>query len=254
MTFLRKIIEKLFKRSSASSEGKSAYCSFCRKSYSEAGPLVEGPDRVFICYGCLQIGLKMLQQESERRGKIWPPELDADSNVDKPLVETTRQQIKSMVDEIHQLSTANISPKTFYTEFLARVVACLAAIGGVVWLKSEDGALAPLTIQDVDKVGLDRTQLTNRGPALAKVLAGGENRMIPPDSPGIDESIGKKDTELNSTDYLLILALLRAGSRQIGLLEIFQRAGGRAALDRGYLRFVSQMCKTAEKFNAARGL
>ena len=28
---------------------KNAFCSFCRKSYRDVGPLVEGPGDVYIC-------------------------------------------------------------------------------------------------------------------------------------------------------------------------------------------------------------
>ena len=32
---------------------KTAYCSYCRKSHRDTGPLAEGPDHVFICYRCI---------------------------------------------------------------------------------------------------------------------------------------------------------------------------------------------------------
>ena len=32
---------------------KNAYCSFCRKSYRDVGPLVEGPGDVYICGECI---------------------------------------------------------------------------------------------------------------------------------------------------------------------------------------------------------
>ena len=34
---------------------KNANCSFCRKSYREVGPLVEGPDEVYICGECIEL-------------------------------------------------------------------------------------------------------------------------------------------------------------------------------------------------------
>ncbi|HEV3338731.1 MAG TPA: ClpX C4-type zinc finger protein, partial [Pirellulales bacterium] len=33
---------------------RNAFCSFCRKSYKDVGPLVEGPGEVFICRECVQ--------------------------------------------------------------------------------------------------------------------------------------------------------------------------------------------------------
>ncbi|MFM2011400.1 MAG: ATP-dependent Clp protease ATP-binding subunit ClpX, partial [Planctomycetota bacterium] len=30
-------------------------CSFCRKSYRDVGPLVEGPGEVYICGECIEL-------------------------------------------------------------------------------------------------------------------------------------------------------------------------------------------------------
>jgi ATP-dependent Clp protease ATP-binding subunit ClpX len=47
---------------------KNASCSFCRKSYREVGPLVEGPDEVYICGECIELCQSILEQEHRRRG------------------------------------------------------------------------------------------------------------------------------------------------------------------------------------------
>jgi hypothetical protein len=47
---------------------RNAYCSFCRKSYTEVGPLVEGPDDVFICGKCIELCQSIIDQEKHRRG------------------------------------------------------------------------------------------------------------------------------------------------------------------------------------------
>ena len=50
------------------SDGKrNAYCSFCRKNYREVGPLVEGPDSVYICGECVDLCNRILDQERKRR-------------------------------------------------------------------------------------------------------------------------------------------------------------------------------------------
>lgn len=46
---------------------KNAYCSFCRKSYREVGPLVEGPSDVYICGECIDLCQSILSQEIKRR-------------------------------------------------------------------------------------------------------------------------------------------------------------------------------------------
>jgi len=46
---------------------KNAFCSFCKKSYRDVGPLVEGPENVFICGECIELCQTILTQEKKRR-------------------------------------------------------------------------------------------------------------------------------------------------------------------------------------------
>ena len=58
-----------FQSGNKTSTGKKhANCSFCRKSYREVGPLVEGPDDVYICGECIELCQSILDQERRRRG------------------------------------------------------------------------------------------------------------------------------------------------------------------------------------------
>src|SRR5579862_945872 len=60
---------KDFTTGSRSSAGKkNANCSFCRKSYREVGPLVEGPGDVYICGECIELCQSIIEQEKRRRG------------------------------------------------------------------------------------------------------------------------------------------------------------------------------------------
>ena len=47
---------------------KNATCSFCRKSFRDVGPLVEGPSDVYICGECIELCQSILDQEKKRRG------------------------------------------------------------------------------------------------------------------------------------------------------------------------------------------
>ncbi len=47
---------------------KNAFCSFCRKSYRDVGPLLEGPGDVYICGECIDLCQSILEQEQRRRG------------------------------------------------------------------------------------------------------------------------------------------------------------------------------------------
>ncbi|MCA9163664.1 MAG: ATP-dependent Clp protease ATP-binding subunit ClpX, partial [Planctomycetales bacterium] len=55
-------------RRGGSTTKKNAFCSFCRKSYRDVGPLVEGPGDVYICGECIELCQSILEQEQRRRG------------------------------------------------------------------------------------------------------------------------------------------------------------------------------------------
>src|SRR5580704_8947420 len=47
---------------------RNAYCSFCRRSHRDVGPLVEGPGDVYICGECIELCQSIIDQEKRRRG------------------------------------------------------------------------------------------------------------------------------------------------------------------------------------------
>src|SRR5262245_4131147 len=56
------------KPSNPSNRNRNAYCSFCRKSHRDVGPLVEGPGEVYICGECVELCQSIIDQEKRRRG------------------------------------------------------------------------------------------------------------------------------------------------------------------------------------------
>src|SRR4051794_23513899 len=56
------------KPSNPSSRNRNAYCSFCRRSHRDVGPLVEGPGDVYICGECIELCQSIIDQEKKRRG------------------------------------------------------------------------------------------------------------------------------------------------------------------------------------------
>ena len=167
---------------------------------------------------------------------------------DPQLVEETKQQIRKLVGEIAQLAKSDISPEEFYAEFLPRVVSVLAAAGGAVWVAEDRGRLALeyqinlrqtlLGESEEDQVLHDRL--------LRRVLAAGEGALVPPRPGAVEDEQGG-----NPTDFLLVLAPLRAAGGTVGVVEIFQRPDTRPATQRGYLRFLTQMCDRASEFLGA---
>src|SRR5687767_9519872 len=53
---------------STTGRNRNAFCSFCRKSYRDVGPLVEGPGDVYICGECIELCQSIIDQEKRRRG------------------------------------------------------------------------------------------------------------------------------------------------------------------------------------------
>jgi ATP-dependent Clp protease ATP-binding subunit ClpX len=67
------------KPSNPSNRNRNAYCSFCRKSHRDVGPLVEGPGDVYICGECIELCSSIIDQEKRRRhtGKSAAKEIPA---------------------------------------------------------------------------------------------------------------------------------------------------------------------------------
>lgn len=173
-------------------------------------------------------------------------------NVDPELVEQTKQQIRNLVREIAQLSKSELSPVEFYDQLLNRVVSALAAVGGAIWVIGESGGLE-LQYQ----INLRETRLANsqddqirHGRLLRRVLTSGEGMLAQPHSGTLDG----EEAEGNPTDYLLVLGPMKTDTETRGIVEVFQRPGGSPTVQRGYLRFLLQMCEFAGDFLKTRQL
>ena len=68
---------------------KNAFCSFCRKSYRDVGPLVEGPGDVYICGECIELCSTIIDTEQRRK--------DGDSNLFQDI--PTPRDIVARMDE-----------------------------------------------------------------------------------------------------------------------------------------------------------
>ena len=52
-------------------------CSFCHRSSDDAGPMVEGPNGVYICANCVELCHNIIRQEQRRRSQAEPLFTDA---------------------------------------------------------------------------------------------------------------------------------------------------------------------------------
>jgi multidrug efflux pump subunit AcrA (membrane-fusion protein) len=173
------------------------------------------------------------------------------SQVDQKSIESTKQQIRSLVNEIAKLSKSDIPAEQYYAEFLQKIVSALAAIGGAVWTINERGKLE-LAYQ----IKLSRTLVDPEAEEaqqhfglLANVLKTGEPQLAPPQS-----GTGEPGAPGNPTNTLIVLAPLKSDGGVEGVLEIFQRPNVQPASQRGYLQFVMQMCELAAEWLKSRKL
>ncbi len=171
--------------------------------------------------------------------------------VDPETIEKTKQQIRSLVGEIAQLGKADLSTEQYYAEFLQKIVSALAAIGGAVWTRGESGGLE-LTYQ----INLRMTELAEQeedqvrhGKLLYQVVKSNEAVLVPPFS-----GVGDEQEAGNPTKFLLVLAPLATDEDIEGVVEIFQRSEASPATQRGYLRFLVQMCELASQWLQSRKL
>ncbi len=168
---------------------------------------------------------------------------------DENLIEETRRQINSLVEEIAGLARQNLAPGQFYEQFLNRLVSALAAIGGVVWTAGENNQLALQYQMNLQHTGLleSETKQQQHSRLLYKVLnnpevVAGNGLIIPPHS-----GFGEEDAA-NATGCLLVFGPLRTDLEMVGLVEVFARPDVAIEIQQGYLRFLLQMCELATDF------
>jgi len=178
--------------------------------------------------------------------------MSTEQSLNPELIEQTKQQIRSLVAEISQLSrSADIAPEEFYAEFLNRVVQALAAVGGAVWIIEDEGRLTLKYQINLQKSGLRENEEGQRqhGRLLHRAMSGGEALLVPPHS-----GVGDEDDVSNPTDFLLVLGPLKTDLEVVGVVEILQRPETGVSAQRGYLRFLGQMCDLAVDFVKSRQL
>lgn len=178
--------------------------------------------------------------------------MSSEQSVDPQLIEQTKQQIRSLVGEIAQLARSDIDPQEFYGQMLPRVVSALAAIGGVVWTLEDQNRLVlqyQVNLQEARLPPPDSEDMTRHTRLLQRVLRSGEGMLVPPHAGSGDEEGGA-----NPTDFLLVLGPLKTELEVKGVVEVFQRPEAGPSIQRGYLRFLLQVCELAGDYLKSRDL
>ncbi|OYV87927.1 MAG: hypothetical protein B7Z73_09400, partial [Planctomycetia bacterium 21-64-5] len=95
----------------------------------------------------------------------------------------------------------------------------------------------------------NQPNLQKHGLLLQKTMAAGEGALITPHS-----GEGDGNQPGNPTDFLLILGPIKVDQESKGVIEVFQRAGAPPTTQRGYLKFLLQMCELASDYLKNRQL
>ncbi|QDS96709.1 GAF domain protein [Roseimaritima multifibrata] len=165
--------------------------------------------------------------------------------VNQQTIEETKQQIRVLVNEISALTKSGATSEEFFPEFLQRVITALAAVGGAVWLMDEDQQPRlkyQINVgQSLLEEGSDDSVQHNR--LINRVMRSGQSLIVPPYSGTADG-----EQEGNPTRYLLVLAPLKHDDKIDGLIEVFQRPDTAPETQKGYLKFLQQMCDLASEW------
>lgn len=126
---------------------RNAYCSFCRKSYQEVGPLVEGPDNVFICAECVDLTRRIMDQEILRRSSGDSAEYLL-KKIDR-MARSVEEEAVTLDPRMSQLIDAGsrqVDPGLFQSVYdLCRATALLAIVGGSL------ERLRTMTLKDTER-------------------------------------------------------------------------------------------------------
>ena len=166
-------------------------------------------------------------------------------SVNQQTVEETKAQIRGLVNEIAALAKSGATAEEFYPELLGRIITALAAAGGAIWLLDDDRQLKlqyqinaePAILADDTDDAIRHSRL------ITRAANAGQSVLVPPYSGTTDG-----DAEGNPTRYLLVLGALAHDGQNDGLIEVFQRPDTAPETQRGYLRFLEQMCSLAAEW------
>ncbi|QDU75018.1 HlyD family secretion protein [Bremerella volcania] len=173
------------------------------------------------------------------------------SSVNPETLESTKKQIRGLIQEIAQLSKRDVPPEEYFKEVLPKVVSALAAVGGAAWIYDDQRRpqliyqinLARGLVDPKSDEGIRHLRL------IESMFKGSEAQLLPPQSGGAEENSAG-----NPTNQLLVVAPIQVEDKVEGVIEIFQRPNSAPNSQRGYLRFLEQMCGLATDWFKTRKL
>ena len=158
--------------------------------------------------------------------------------LDTPQLAHTKAEIRTLVSEIAELTSADIDRDEFMRGMLSRVCMAMGASAAAVWTidieQTVELAASQNLPEELSTASAAASESHKR--VLACVAAEGEPVLVPPGSIRIEA-----ERPVNPIDEALLIVPIRIHERVDTLLEVIQPGGGGPAAQRGYLRFVAQM-------------
>jgi len=156
----------------------------------------------------------------------------------------TWQSIERLVDEVADLSAAEIPVAEFYSQLSTRLMSALAAVSAVVWtfqdgrfvleqqIRLGESLLAELVQNQGHLRFLDRTRLT------------GQADLLLPQSGATAEH-----SAANPTQYMLLACPVASDGETVSIVEVVQRPTTDPETQQGQLNLLAAMCEAAADFH-----
>ena len=170
-------------------------------------------------------------------------------NVDLNQIEQMRQQINRLAEEIAHLSEMDLAPAEYYGEYLQRVLTCLQAPAGAVWIRTPQGNLQLQYQINMRQVGLDASETSRQthDELIRQAAMMGQPRLVPPQS-----SVGTPQDGApvagNPTDYVILIAPILVEKQVAGLVEVWQDPNRPRDAQSGFLQFMVRMAALASGY------
>ena len=205
--------------SSRTPEGSPSRCPICGKAIClEPSPISD--DAPCPHCGCL----------------IW---FDVDAQRDVyDLVAETKTRIRDWVSRLTQLSRSPTDPVQYYQAMVRILVLALAAHGGAIWTR-RGRSLELRSSVGIGDGGIAEHLLfePSHSRLLDHAFDEGASFAVPP-----SRQVQIAEDQGNPTESLLLFSPVKRSAKPIALVEVFQRPGSSTPVQRGYLRFLQQIC------------
>lgn len=176
---------------------------------------------------------------------ILPEPCPGFASLDSLQVQQTKQEIRSLVNEIADLANRKVEPIDFYRGLLARVCAAMGATGACVWNVTSASTFSLAAEHNLPTAlkssGGQPTEPHRR--ILECIFAEGSPVLVPPGSTSLEVQ-----RPTNPLEDALLVVPVRTDENVDFLLEVIQRPSGGPVAQRGYLRFVAQIADLMADF------